>query len=710
MGYELLSEPIRRYIRDRKWESLRAIQEAAIVRIMGTEDNYILASRTASGKTEAAFLPVLSSVNFRDPGVQVLYISPLIALINDQFLRCEDLCRHMDVPVTKWHGEANKTAKERLIANPEGVVLITPESIEAMLVNHSGRAQHLFADLKFIIIDEIHTFLGTDRGTHLQSLISRICRLKTGKPVRLIGLSATIGKDNYQVAKRFTGNEAGTKVLVDNTPKEIVAAFSYFPAADEYPPDFIEELYELTKDKKVLIFPNSRGRAEEIAVKLGQMAARKKGHPYYFSHHSSVDKEVREYVEGFVKNNKQHNFCIACTSTLELGIDIGAVDMVVQVDATSSVASLVQRIGRSGRREGAKSRLQLYATNGWDLLQSLSCWLLYQSGFIEPVNHIDKPYDLLFHQILSTLKETNGISRSLLTQRLLSNGAFKLITAPEMEELLEYMIANEFVEDLKRELIVGYEGEKLTNSKDFYAVFSTPELLKVISAGNVIGEIPFSPAVREDANIYLAAKIWKIKIIDLKVKKILVVPANDGKKPLFSGDGADVHPEIRIKMQEIIYNELPVDILDETAVGALEELMFNFKSNALNAHEWQRPYIAKEHAVECYTFTGSRINRTLALLLKMGNVEYIQEEKESKFVLTDFCTDPEKLFFHLSGFLPAVPAYIQNELSEGHSGQFVQSKWAPFLPIKFQAKLILESRYDLEGTTTFLQHVKFIKC
>lgn len=709
MGYELLSEPIRRYIRDKKWESLRDIQAAAIKRIMGTEDNFILASRTASGKTEAAFLPVLSSVNFREPGIQVLYISPLIALINDQFIRCEDLCRYMDVPVTKWHGEANKTAKDKIVANPEGIMLITPESIEAMLTNHAGRAKHLFSDLKFIIIDEIHTFLGTDRGGHLQSLLSRIGQLKTGKPARLIGLSATIGKDNYQVAKRFTGNEAGTKVLLDNTPKKIVAEFRYFPAEEEYPVAFIEELYELTKASKVLIFPNSRGRAEEIAVKLSQTAKRRKGHPYYFSHHSSVDKELREYVEGFIKNNKQHNFCIACTSTLELGIDIGAVDMVVQVDATGSVASLVQRIGRSGRVEGRDSHLQLYATNGWQLLQSLSCWLLYQLGFMEPVNPVAQPFDLLFHQVLSTLRQTNGIPRQQLVDGLLSNSAFKEVTEPELQELLQYMIEREFIEDIKRELIVGYEGQKLTTSKDFHAVFSTRELLKVINAGNVVGEIPFSPQVIEDANIFLAAKIWKIKLIDIKAKKILVVPANDGKKPIFFGEGPDVHPEIRRKMMEIIYNDLPADILHSSAITALEELRFSFIAHPLRTDECERPYILKEEAAEIYTFTGSRINRTLALLLKLGDVENVYDEESSMFLISNFKTHPDKLFTHIGGFLPLVPAYVQQEL-EANTGRFRQSKWAPYLPLKFQGKLILESEFDLEGTAAFLQQVKFVKC
>jgi len=189
------------------------------------------------------------------------------------------------------------------------------------------------------------------------------------KPFSIVGLSATIG--DYNEAKKFTGNELHTKVLLDRTAKEINAIFRYFKNGnEELPLELLKDLYIETKENKVLIFPNSRGRAEEVAVKLKKISDRVKGHSNYFSHHSSVDKEVREYVEYFAKNNNRQNFCISCTSTLELGIDIGTVDEVVQIDATHSISSLIQRVGRSGRKEGESSNLFLYATTQWSLLQS----------------------------------------------------------------------------------------------------------------------------------------------------------------------------------------------------------------------------------------------------------------------------------------------------------------------------------------------------
>jgi ATP-dependent Lhr-like helicase len=262
--FDLLSEPVRKFIRDKRWEYLRPIQAAAIAKVLSTSENLILASRTASGKTEAAFLPILSKVNFAQSGVKVLYISPLIALINDQFARIEDLCSYLDVTVTKWHGEANKTLKEKLVKNPSGIVLITPESLEAMLANAPFNAKALFSNLEYVVIDEIHSFIGSDRGIQLKSILSRIQFLNTGRFV-VIGLSATIG--DYTEAKRMTGDEGNAKVLLDKTAKEMGAEIKFFEMqGTDLSLDLLKDLYINTKDSKVLIFPNSRGVRKKLPL------------------------------------------------------------------------------------------------------------------------------------------------------------------------------------------------------------------------------------------------------------------------------------------------------------------------------------------------------------------------------------------------------------------------------------------------------------
>lgn len=706
MSFDLLSEPIRKFIRDKGWEQLRPIQAAAIAKILSSDDNFILASRTASGKTEAAFLPILSKVDFNESGVQVLYISPLIALINDQFYRIEELCKNLDVTVTKWHGEANKTLKDRLIKQPNGIVLITPESLEAMFVNKPFNVKQLFSNLKYVVIDEIHSFIGTDRGVQLKSILSRLQKVNS-KSFNIVGLSATIG--DYNEAKKFTGDELKTKILLDRTAKEMEALFRYFKnTKEELPLELLKNLYHETKDNKVLIFPNSRGRAEEVAVKLKKISERVKGHSNYFSHHSSVDREAREYVEYFAKNNNRQNFCISCTSTLELGIDIGTVDEVVQIDATHSIASLIQRVGRSGRKEGKSSNLFLYATNKWSLLQSIACWLLYKEGFIEPPQKNEKPYDILVHQALSITKGHSGIRLAELVTQLKENSAFKLIEVFEIEQILNHLIAIDFLEKIQHEVIIGVEGEKIVNSRDFYSVFKTEENFKVVNAGNSIGEIPFSPQIIEDENILLSAKIWKIKFVDHKAKKIEVIPTRDGKKPMFFGGGATIHQRIREKMLKILYSKTEYDFLDQPSFDETEILRKDFSVFNIQNLQTDRPLLSAEKHLQLFTFTGTRINRTIQLLLNILGIKNILDDHSSSFDIEiskqevisrwDSLTLPfADIDIHISNLLQTNPALLDF------------SKWGLYLPENYQVKLLKDKYFDIEQTEVLLATMKLIE-
>ncbi|WP_343591018.1 DEAD/DEAH box helicase [Flavobacterium sp.] len=704
-SYNLLSDPIKKYVRDKRWEELRPIQDAAIQRIISTDNNYILASRTASGKTEAAFLPILSKVNFNEIGIQVLYISPLIALINDQFYRIEELCKYLEVPVTKWHGEANRTLKEKIIKEPSGIMLITPESLEAMFVNRPHHISHLFSNLKYVVIDEIHSFIGSERGAQLKSILSRLQDLNS-KKFNIVGLSATIG--DYEEAKKFTGDVLQTKVLLDKTSKEIDTEFRYFEnVGAELPLELLKDLYLETRNNKVLIFPNSRGRAEEVAVKLKKISEKVKGHTNYFSHHSSVDKEVREYVEYFAKSNNRQNFCISCTSTLELGIDIGSVDEVVQIDATNSIASLIQRVGRSGRQNGAKSNLFLYATDKWSLLQSLACWQLYKDKFIEPSEPMNLVYDILLHQALSITKGFSGIKLVDLIKHLNLNFAFNDIEISDIEEILNHLIAIDFLEKLGDEVIIGVEGEKIVNHRDFYSAFTVEDNFKVVSAGNKIGEIPFTPQVKEDENILLAAKIWKIKFVDFKAKKIEVLPANDGRKPKFSGEGGIVHPEIRKKMLEIIYQDEIFSELDKNSSDELDKMRREFSVFDLQNIESERLLMVSEKKILFYTFTGTKINRTLKLLFDASEIKNILDDRTSMFYMTISKEEFLSKLNLINSNIEIIDEIVTREL-EKNPESLTLSKWGVYLPLKFQIRLMKKNYYDIIQTQEFLLSVNKI--
>lgn len=703
--YELLSEPVRKYIRDKRWEALRPIQNAAIQHILNGEKHLILASHTASGKTEAAFLPILSKVNFNEPGVKVLYISPLIALINDQFMRVEDLCQYLDVPVTKWHGEASKSLKEKLLKNPSGVVLITPESLEAMLDNAPTNARHLFSYLDFIVIDEIHAFTGTDRGVQLKSILSRL-QLLTKRHFRIIGLSATLGE--FTAVKTMSGDPENTLVLRDKSQKEMEAVFRFFPIeGSDLPEELISDLYEHTKNNKVLIFPNSRGRAEEVAVRLKRLSERMHGHPYYFSHHSSVDRELREYIEHFAKENKRYPFAISCTSTLELGIDIGSVDQVVQIDATHSVASLVQRTGRSGRKEGDSSNLRFYATDTWSLVQSLACLELYRQGFTEPFNPVERPYDIMAHQILAVVRQLSGSTLNDLKNQMRDNYAFNQIPENQLVEIVRELLKTNQLELLGNELIIGVSGEKTVNSRDFYSMFRTEPSFKVYHQARAIGEIPLVSLIKEDENILLAAKIWKIKEIDYSAKKIAVIPAMDGKKPQFFGSGGEIHARVRQEMLNILYSDTVFSELDEPASEALRQIRNEFQSYSIQDLQFERPVAFKISETVFYSFQGTPINQALQFMLNALGIDSIYVEHSSSFHIKIGSDQMKNTFSTIRKQLNQANKILE-ELLKVNPALIATSKWGGLLPIHFQAEVLRQKFYDFEGLGLFLDELKLV--
>ena len=708
-AYELLSPPIKKFIRDKKWDELRPIQKTAIIRISTTDNNYILAARTASGKTEAAFLPVLSNVDFNSSGVQVLYISPLIALINDQFNRVNELCKYLDVQVTKWHGEASRSKKKELVKNPHGILLITPESIEAMFVNQPHNISPLFGNLKFVIIDEIHSFLGNHRGVQLKSLLSRISQ-KSNKHLRFIGLSATLG-DYYDSVKAFFGNNKPTKVLRDNTPQGIKASIEFYQTEGKsLPIGLLKRLYIETQKSKALVFPNSRGRVEEIAVKLKKIASKNNGHTYYYAHHSSVNRELREFIEQFVKTNQRYNYAIACTSTLELGIDIGSVDLVAQIDSTFSVASLAQRLGRSGRKEGVKSNLLMCATNNWALLQSIACFELLKEGFVEPLKDIEYPIDILFHQILSIVQENSGIDKDILFKQITSNYTFENISREEIITLLKYMIKKDYLENINGELIVGVGAERLISGRTFYTVFQTPLTYQVILKNKMIGEIPPSMQIVPGQNIFLAANVWKIEQVDSNRRKIYVKKANDGKKPLFFGGGGSIHSKIREKMLELVCGNIMLEDCNEEANFQIQDLRNLFRNHVIKSWKNERPIFVQEDKLYFYTFTGTRINSTLYFILKeMLEVNCILDGQQSLLEFPNFSfPDFEILLKNLFQALSQLDDFLKKYLEE-NPRKFEFSKWGEFLPLEFKHKILMASHFDRDGAINYLMKIQLVK-
>lgn len=690
----LLSPDIISIIRDMGWKALTPIQEVAVDRIMTTENNYILSAMTASGKTEAAFLPVLSKVDFSTSGVKVLYISPLKALINDQMERIEALCERLDVKVTKWHGDAKQSAKTRLINNPEGIVLMTPESLEAMFQHHPEYIEPLFGSLEFVIVDEIHYFLGTNRGTHLRSLLIRL-RDYCGNPYRFIGLSATIGGD-FSTAKEFLGFPEETKILIDKSPRPMELSVEYYPQADDgknqLPEEMLISISKVIVGKKTLIFPNSRGRVEEIASKLKELTG---GSMPILAHYSSLPKDEREAVEEMAKNSPD-NLAICCTSTLELGIDIGDVDQIIQVGPPSGAASLAQRAGRSGRHTGI-AKIILYASKPTDLLRSIAAYSLASRGEVEAPDATCW-YNALPYQMLSIVKENKELTPEELLSRIKHNAALSFAPEDDVQDINDKLIQDENLECLDGKLIIGSEGEKNIGKMDSYTIFDAPNDYDIV-CDKVIGKHPANQPVAVGKVFLLKGNSWEITGIDRDskdiIRKIYVKPSSSvGKKLTYISDAPMASKELEDEMKRILLSGETMDALSGTPAEVIAKLQKEYGALQTLGSENVPYYINGANLFCFFPFSGTKIFNTLELLLHAGTDDYMMSVNCSKDEFLGRCKG-------IIENTPDIVAMLEESITNGRYE--VREKYETLLPVHLQAKMESTLKYDIDGTLEFLK-------
>lgn len=713
MTFNLLSKNIQKKIWGMKWDRFTPIQDRTLPVIINSTRDVIVSSGTASGKTEAAFLPILSLVEKEAVSeLKVLYISPLKALINNQFERIEKLCEHTNIPIHKWHGDVSQSAKKKFLKEPAGILQITPESIESLFINRTEQIRSLFKGLDFVVIDEIHSFLNAERGVHLRSLLSRIETLAQNRP-RIIGLSATI--DNFEFVKEWVNYTNPSEVeIVDEkgSEKQLLYYLMHFPEKEEEKAgsklevSLFEDIRELTRHQKAIIFCNDRGSVEELTVFLNRLAEREKVGETYYAHHSSIDKTEREYVERTMMESKLPKTVVA-TSTLELGLDIGDVDIVIQLNSTFTVSSLKQRLGRSGRKRDAKQMLQMYTTKRDSLLQSLSVMELALEKWIEPATGYAQPFDIMFHQIISICTETNGITMSHLLERIESNHIFYQFSTVEVQILINHMMELDYLEMIKgpNELIVGLAGERILRSREFYAVFITPEEYTVLEGVRKIGTLDKSTFLgAEGDNIILAGKLWTIKHIDMEKNKIYVLRAVNGKPPRYSSSGLKLHKKIGEKIMEILCSEHQFHYTNQEALDTLNDERTFYHDNQIQSTD--RVIRKEESSFLLESFTGTVIAQTLVWMLRsIGFVAKIEDalnririEGPLSIDVLNFIKsedwDEERLF----------PQITEQEL--------FNSKFAPFLPGKLFKKMHVAHEMDIHGAIQYLREFefKFIDC
>ncbi len=579
---------MKEYIYRHAWTGLREVQLAAARVIFETEDNLLLSSSTVSGKTEAAFFPILSELcaaGEEHPSVSVLYIAPLKSLINDQFYRMDELLDASGIPVFHWHGDVGASHKTRLLKDPRGILQITPESLESMMMNRSNDIPRIFRNLRYAVIDEIHTLIGSDRGNQVICLLARMARM-IGYSPRRIGLSATLG--DLGAAREWLGAGSGRETvapLPTRQPLRWRLAMEHFYFQDPHPdqtphapkradrgsaavidPGY-EFLYDAVKDKKSLVFSNSREETEYVTATLRQIARNRREKDVFLIHHGNLSASLREDAERKMKDEECTNAVTCATVTMELGIDIGRLERVAQVGAPSSVSSFLQRLGRSGRRDLPPEMVMVYREESplpntplpqlipWELLRGIAIVQLYiERRFIEPPRKKRLPFSLLFHQTLSVLASSGELTAKQLAERVLSLPPFSEVGREDYRTLLVSMIQNEYIEMTEeRGLIVGLRGERMIGSFKFYAVFKDSEDFTVRADSDEIGTITTPPPVGD--RFALAGRVWEVLEIDL-ARHLLFVKAVEGKMEIsWPGDSGEIHTAILERMRHVLLED-----------------------------------------------------------------------------------------------------------------------------------------------------------
>lgn len=584
---------IQDYIYRNKWDELHEIQVAAAEIIFDGDDNLLLTSGTASGKTEAAFLPVLTHL-WENPSksVGVLYVSPLKALINDQFERLEELLEEADIPVTKWHGDASPTAKKRLVKTPRGVMQTTPESLESLLIRNSSNIFRLFSDLRFIVIDEVHYFMDNDRGLQLISVLERIQRIIGFSP-RRIGLSATLGDCTNAEKWLCMGTErACVTPKCKEGGRKVRLSVRFFPIAEKIPNSdsktllekYYEYLYESTHAKRCILFSNSKGEVEENIAHLRRLSEKNHGNDCYLVHHANISPALREFAEKRMKSGELP-VCTGATVTLELGVDLGHLERIVQTGCPLTVSGLVQRLGRTGRRGGeAEMRFafrhdmslppnDFYKEINWDFVMCIAEILLYtREKWVEPMYLPKLPYSLLFHQTMSIMTANGSLMPKELARQILTLSVFRNVTKEDYLLFLRHLLENGMLEKSEDgSLLIGERGESVVNNYEFLAVFSVPMEYSVRHNSEEIGTVqnPF-PVGNQFA---LAGQAWEVVELDKKALIIYVKHIQGISSNMWTDVGNEyVHTRVMKKILDVIRSDEEYGFLDASAKKRLSDI------------------------------------------------------------------------------------------------------------------------------------------
>ena len=638
---DLLNPALVKLIQEKGWKTgLLPIQRKAITTILGGDD-CIIEAPTAGGKTEAVLFPTLSRASRnKKSSVQILYIAPLRALLNDITKRAEEYSNACSLHCFKWHGDVGQKEKIDEFQNPSQLLLTTPESLEAILLRKANW-HRFFTDLECVIIDEAHNFASGDRGSHLISLLERVEHPLENIPQR-IAITATIGNPSSMLewlagSKRKPGK--GICVTPDKATKKDFLIQYFNPKKDVEdnmltPSSYLRSLnylYNSLPNKKSLIFRGSRSNTEAIATDINKLnKTHKRRIPVKVrTHHSAVSKYYREYAESRIKikNDLESSLdAIISTSTLELGIDIGSLDQVIQYGTLTSSSAFLQRVGRTGRRKNKAQFFRGLSLKEDDLILMTAVVNLGLKGISEKILHPRKAYHILAHQLICLCLQCNGVQPSYAWEILSVSQCFSEITERQFLELINFMLDNHFLRKVDDDLVIGETGEKTflgSNWRKLFAVFESAPMYDVYDGKKHIGTLDsgFVESLDVPFVFVLGGIEWQAHKVKTESRLVLARKTVAGEAPKWSTFyGLDVPFETAQEAGRLLFSNTKPDFLNKEAEECLNSEREKIKNVSFKIGKWI--VIMSPKNFEIWTFAGDKINRTLSKMisgLDLGN-------------------------------------------------------------------------------------------
>lgn len=680
------------------WDNLRPVQEETFISVSSGADTLVIAP-TAGGKTEAAFFPVIDAI-LKNPSesLSVIYVSPLKALINDQLDRITFMCDRTSLGIAVQHGDVS--ARDRFdfsTAEHVDILLTTPESLEVLLSD--AKTKGAFANIRYIIIDEIHAFMESDRGVHLRCLMDRL-ELFQHKQITRIGLSATVG--NPEDLLGWFSGPARKKHIVQIPSPPAKKQFAFVVE-----PDFSRQVREIAKvvsGKKALLFTDSRSLAERLIVPLRAEL------PSVFIHHSSVSPEDREAAE--LSFETEGGTCVICTSTMELGIDISKLDLVVQYGAPRSVSSFLQRLGRTGRR-GNPARMVFVVANACDLLSTVSVIEAAMNHAVESLRAPGCPYHVLIQQLFLLLKGNKGIGYAGIISSLHALTPFRDVPLSHFSAILEHLVRENYLTRSGDLFLIGTRAEKELGRSNWIALISViPDsggYLAVLPDGTVVGTLdPRFVGGEPGKTFSFTGKTWRLLHRDDVHKRALIEPAyakGELKRPFWSGgDGGSFASRLVCQSVAATLERgrplLPLPSEQKEMVDeVIRMLPDNFSPGKI--HIRTEPEL-NGYSVVVSTFLGTRANQVLAGLLK-NRLDGKHSLCSTQFAIRIFDWDSPHAGEVVAGILEELSRSSVLSLAE-ELPRLPETTWkfGELLTEELRLEMAAQDYYDIPGLLTVL--------